>query len=61
MNGRRETLVIGRYDPTVGAGKARELDELDYGVSWSVAEARLLLGRARRSVEQGGEPFTLQS
>ena len=46
VNGRRETLVIGRYDPTVGARKARGLNELDYGVSLSLAEARLLLGRA---------------
>lgn len=56
VNGRRETLVIGKYDPTVGAKKPRELDELDYGMSVSLAEARLLMTRAHRSVEQGESP-----
>ncbi|MBK6403155.1 MAG: tyrosine-type recombinase/integrase [Rhodocyclaceae bacterium] len=56
VNGRRETLVIGKYDPTVGAKKPRELDELDYGMSLSLAEARLLITRAHRSVEQGESP-----
>jgi len=41
VNGRRETLVIGKYDPTVGTKKPRELDGLDYGMSVSLAEARL--------------------
>ncbi|MBK8336484.1 MAG: tyrosine-type recombinase/integrase [Sterolibacteriaceae bacterium] len=56
VNGRRETLVIGKYDPTVGAKKPRELDELDYGMSLSLAEARLLMTRAHRSIEQGVSP-----
>lgn len=56
VNGRRETLVIGKYDPTVGAKKPRELDELYYGMSLSLAEARLLITRAHRSVEQGESP-----
>lgn len=56
VNGRRETLVIGKYDPTVGAKKPRDLDELDYGMSVSLAEARLLMTRAHRSVEQGESP-----
>ena len=56
VNGRRETLVIGKYDPTVGAKKPRELNELDYGMSLSLAEARLLMTRAHRSVEQGESP-----
>jgi hypothetical protein len=56
VNGRRETLVIGKYDPTVGAKKPRDLDELDYGMSLSLAEARLLMTRAHRSVEQGESP-----
>lgn len=56
VNGRRETLVIGKYDPTIGAKKPRELDELDYGISLSLAEARLLLTRAHRLVEQGESP-----
>jgi hypothetical protein len=56
VNGRRETLVIGKYDPTVGAKKPRELDELDYGMSLSLAEARLSMTRAHRSIEQGESP-----
>ena len=56
VNGRRETLVIGKYDSTIGAKKSRELDELDYGISLSLAEARLLLTRAHRLVEQGESP-----
>ena len=56
VKGRRETLVIGKYDSTIGAKKSRELDELDYGISLSLAEARLLLTRAHRLVEQGESP-----
>ena len=56
VNGRRETLVIGQYDPNLGAKKPRDLVELDYGMSLSLAEARLLLTRAHRSVEQGESP-----
>jgi Arm DNA-binding domain len=56
VNGRRETLVIGSYDPAVGARKPRELNELDYGMFLSLAEARQLLGRAHRSVEQWASP-----
>ncbi|OJX34558.1 MAG: hypothetical protein BGO74_14730 [Burkholderiales bacterium 68-12] len=41
VNGRRETLVIGQYDPNLGAKKPRDLVELDYGMSLSLAEARL--------------------
>lgn len=56
VNGRRETLTIGRYDSSIGAKRARELEALDYGISLSLAEARLLLTKARRSVEQGQSP-----
>ncbi|MDF3833055.1 tyrosine-type recombinase/integrase [Cupriavidus basilensis] len=56
LNGRRETLTIGQYDPSLGARKPRDLDELNYDMSISLAEARLLLARARRSVEQGESP-----
>ena len=56
VNGRRETLVIGKYDSTIGAKTSRELDELDYGMSLPLAEARLLLTRAHRLVEQGESP-----
>lgn len=56
INGRRETLVIGQYDPSLGARKARDSEELNYGMSLTLAEARLLLTRAHRSVEQGESP-----
>ena len=56
INGRRETLVIGKYDSSLGAKKPRDLVELDYGMSLTLAEARLLLTRAHRSVEQGESP-----
>lgn len=56
LNGRRETLVIGQYDPNLGAKHSREPSCLDYGMSLSLAEARQLLVRARRSIEQGDSP-----
>ncbi len=56
INGRRETLVVGQYDSSLGARKPRGLEELDYGMSLTLAEARLLLARAHRSVEQGESP-----
>lgn len=56
LNGRRETLVIGRYDPGLPARGARAADELSFGMSMRLAEARLLLERARREVEQGVSP-----
>lgn len=56
LNGRRETLVIGQYDPNLGAKQMRELSVLEYGMSVSLAEARLLLTQARRAIEQGESP-----
>ena len=56
INGRRETLVLGQYDATLGARKPRDPEELDYGMSLTLAEARLLMTRARRSVEVGESP-----
>ena len=56
INGRRETLVLGQYDSTLGAKKPRDPEELDYGMSLTLAEARLLMTRARRSVERGESP-----
>jgi integrase len=56
LHGRRETLVIGQYDSDVGAKQQRELDQLHFGMPLSLAEARLLLTRARRSLEQGESP-----
>ncbi len=56
LNGRRETLVVGRYDPKLSVRGVREQQELSFGMSLSLAEARLLLERARRIVEQGISP-----
>lgn len=56
LNGRRETLTIGRYDDTRGKELPRQIDDLDYGLGLSLAEARLLLTKARRSVEAGESP-----
>ena len=56
INGRRETLVLGKYDASLGAKKSRDPEGLDYGMSLSLAEARLLLARARRSVERCESP-----
>lgn len=56
LHGRRETLVIGQYDADLGAKHQRELDQLHFGMPLSLAEARLLLTRARRSLEQGESP-----
>ena len=56
INGRRETLVLGQYDSTLGAKKPRDPEELGYGMSLTLAEARLLMARARRSVEGGESP-----
>ncbi len=43
LNGRRETLTIGRYDDTAGAKHPRDPSELDFGMTVSLAEARSLL------------------
>lgn len=56
LNGRRETLVIGQYDPSLAAKHSREVSALEYGMSISLAEARQLLTQARRAIEQGDSP-----
>ncbi len=56
VKGRRETLTIGRYDTTLGARSMRSEGALEFGMALSLAEARLLLARARRAVEQGISP-----
>lgn len=54
LNGRRETLAIGRYDPACKV--TRDPDALEYGMGISLREARTLLDRARRDVERGVSP-----
>lgn len=56
INGRRETLAIGRYDGSAARQQAREPEALDYGMGVSLREARTLLDRARRDVERGASP-----
>ena len=56
INGRRETLVIGKYDRTLGARKPRGPEALTYGQLVTLAEARPLLARARRVLDQGESP-----
>ncbi len=55
VSGRRETLTIGRHSHGVGQA-TREPSQLAYGMELSLAEARLLLTRAKRQVEQGESP-----
>lgn len=54
INGRRETLAIGRYEPACKV--ARDPEQLDYGMGLSLREARTLLDRAKRDVERGVSP-----
>lgn len=56
LNGRRETLTIGRYDADLGRKVPREPSALAFGMSLSLVEARTLLADARRSVEVGVSP-----
>ncbi|WP_354682277.1 tyrosine-type recombinase/integrase [Cupriavidus necator] len=56
LNGRRETLHIGRYDAALASKPAREPETLEYGMDMSLREARTLLDRARRDVERGASP-----
>lgn len=53
---RRETLTLGRHDATAPARVPGPLDVLDFGMSLSLAEARRLLIKAKRSLEQGVSP-----
>lgn len=56
LNGRRETLTIGRYNSGRESRGHAEIQLLDYGAVLSLQDARILLDRARRSVEQGESP-----
>ncbi|MFJ2995472.1 tyrosine-type recombinase/integrase [Pandoraea sp. NPDC087047] len=56
INGRGETLTIGRYDAKMARNPAREPGALEYGMDVSLVEARALLDRARRDVERGVSP-----
>ncbi|MDP9890998.1 integrase [Variovorax boronicumulans] len=57
INGRRETLAIGRYESSPGHSRqTREPEALEFGMDVSLREARTLLDRARRDVERGESP-----
>jgi len=56
LNGRREKLVIGQYDRSLGARNPREGDSLEFGMSLLLAEARFLLTQAKRAIKQGDSP-----
>lgn len=56
IDGKRETLTVGRYDESLSSKGARPEGELTFGVSLSLVEARQLLARARRQVEAGVSP-----
>ncbi|MGH8783120.1 tyrosine-type recombinase/integrase [Paraburkholderia sp.] len=56
VNGRRETLVIGRYDPSLSARKPRKPDELGFGMKISLPEARLLRDHAYGAIQRGHSP-----
>ncbi|HEY4370492.1 MAG TPA: tyrosine-type recombinase/integrase [Burkholderiales bacterium] len=56
LNGRRETLTIGRYESSRESRLPEDMSALDYGAVLSLQDARALLDRARRSVEEGLSP-----
>lgn len=56
LNGNRETLTIGRYEPGTPSRSAAELELLDYGCVVSLKDARALRDRASRQVESGASP-----
>lgn len=53
LNGRRETLTIGRHEP---AARQVQRSHLAYGMDVTLEEARLLLARARVEVSSGRSP-----
>ena len=53
LDGKRETLTIGRYLEGTRSRTEVELDTLDFGAVISLADARALCDRARRMVKAG--------
>lgn len=56
IDGKRETLTIGRYEEGTPTRAANDLDDLDFGGVISLADARALRDRARRMVKAGLSP-----
>ncbi len=56
IDGKRETLTIGRYEPGTSSRDKAALDALEYGTVVSLKDARALRDRASRQVEAGVSP-----
>lgn len=56
LDGKRETLTLGRYEEGTPSRAADELNGLDFGNVLSLADARALHDRARRMVKAGVSP-----
>lgn len=56
LDGKRETLTIGRYEEGTPSRAADDIDSLDFGNALSLADARALHDRARRMVKAGVSP-----
>lgn len=56
LDGKRETLTLGRYEEGTPSRAADELTGLDFGNVLSLADARALHDRARRMVKAGVSP-----
>jgi len=56
VDGKRETLTVGRYEEGTPSRATDELDTLDFGAVVSLADARALHDRARRMVKGGVSP-----
>ena len=60
LDGKRETLTIGRYVEGTRSLPAKELEGIDFGGAISLADARALRDRARRMVQAGLSPSKLK-
>lgn len=56
LDGKRETLTIGRYEEGTRTLGEKEIEGLDFGRAISLADARALRDRARRMVQAGQSP-----
>ena len=56
LDGKRETLTVGRYEPNTVNRTDGSLQDLEYGAVVSLKDARALRDRASRQVEAGESP-----
>ena len=61
VDGKRETLTIGRYEDGTPSRSQNELIDLDFGRVISLADARALHDRARRMVQAGKSPSRVKA